>query len=137
MTFDQQFHKVIFVFPQVSFLQNLADPINSFFVRSVFLAFNQDDIMKPDGYLYLLMKKDQFLEWDLCTIGLNTGFFLQRAIYHHSNALLPFDPKESRDRFKRLQGGKAPIYYVMTRAKNQIIHDVTPWDEPEPQVKKL
>jgi len=131
--FDRQFDKVIFVFPQVSFLQNLADPINSFFVRSVFLAFNRDCVMKPNGYLYLLLKKDQFIEWDLCTIGINTGFYLQRAVYHHSNAFLPFDPKESSDKFKRLQGGKAPIYYILTRSRNLTINDVRPWDEPEPE----
>jgi len=139
--FDQPFDKVFFLFPQVSFLTNLADPLNSRFLQDVFRIVNKNSIIRPDGHLYLLLKRQQFVDWDLCTVALQEKLFLQRAVFHHANAFHPFEPKEDgiNGKIRKLSGTKTPLYYVFARTKQRGFCGMNPWTEkqptPEPETK--
>lgn len=133
MKFDEPFDKIFVLFPRVSFLTNLADPLNSRFLQDLFRVINKNSIIRPDGYVYLLMKRREFVDWDVCTVALQEKLYLQRAIYHQAGLLPPFEPRQpagdANSKAKRLNGIKSPLYYVFARTREQGYRGVNPWVE--------
>lgn len=129
--FDEPFDKVFILFPRVSYLTNLADPLNSRFLQKVFRNVNKSSVIRPDGYLYILMKRREFIDWDISTIALQEKLYLQRASFHQNQALHPFQPRQpsgdAQSKAKRLNGIKAPLYYIFARTKEQGLGGVNPW----------
>jgi len=135
LKFEQPFHKVFVLFPRVSFLTNLADPLNTWFMQDLFRSVNKNGVIRPDGYLLVLMKRREFIDWDACTVALQEKLYLQRAVVHHTGALHPFEPRQPaggsfadlNSKAKRLNGVKAPLYYVFARTRDQGMSGINPW----------
>lgn len=130
LRFDEPFDQVYVLFPRVSFLTNLADPLNSRFSQDLFRNVNRNGIIRPDGYLYVLMKRREFIDWDVCTVALQEKLYLQRAVFHQTGALHPFEPRQhAQSKAKRLNGIKAPLYYIFARTREIGMGGMNPWIE--------